>query len=340
MLQIDNHTPFIADLVPCSDVHGRDYAVIIIKGTFNTNALNQPITLAEEQLPLNYADEYYAKPGQSSIKYGSDLALNKQETDVITVGNAYAPNGKKVVALDVVFVINDKSKTVRVFGDRVWQKEVTSWKISAPNPFEIMPLVYENAYGGKSPEQNDNKPEEVDCFDQNPVGKGYLGENGKPFTGMLLPNIEDLAELINNPYQQPKPAGFGVISRDWQPRLSLAGTYDEAWQEQRMPLEPLDFNPLFYNCANPNFTLKSVLKAGDQFSISNVTPDGNFNFVIPNDQILVSVVMQGNETTYVAKLDTLVIEPDEKRISFTWRVAVPCTRKLLYIDNIAIKRHT
>jgi len=339
LLQINNHTPFVADLTPYSDVHGRDYAVIIIKGTFKTSALNEPLTLAEEQLPLFYADEFYGEPGKSSVRYPSDLAPNKKSTDVIMLGSAYAPRGQVATCVDITFTINNNSNIVRVIGDRHWQKELSSWTISPPQPFEYMPLVYENSFGGKSPSQP-NEQDTLECYEQNPFGKGYIAKKAKPFQGMALPNIENPNELISSPLQQPEPVGFGVISRDWQPRLSLAGTYDEAWQTERMPLEPLDFNPLFYNSAHPNFMFDSALKAGDSFSISNVTPDGGYGFKIPNDQLLVSVSMQSKETTYLAKLDTVVIEPDEDRVLLTWRVAVPCTRKLLLIDHVTIKRHS
>jgi hypothetical protein len=337
LLQINNHTPFVASLYPCSDIHGRDYAVVIIKGTFTSSSLNHALAVAENQLPIFYADEFYGEAGKSSIKFGSDLALNKKATDIVMLGNAYAPNGAATTCVDITFTINEKSNTVRVIGDRHWQKNLSSWTMSAPKPFEVMPLVYENAFGGKSP-NNANNPEEVNCFDQNPVGKGYLAKGGKPYIGMLLPNIEDPTNLINTPFQQPKPAGFGVIARDWQPRLSLAGTYDEAWQTQRMPLDPLDFNPQFFNSAHPNFILNTRLKEGDTFSITNVTPQGSYGFKIPRDQLLVTVAMQTNETTYLATLDTVVIEPDENSVSLTWRVTIPCTRKLLYIDSVTIKR--
>lgn len=39
-----------------------------------------------------------------------------------------------------------------------------------------------------------------------------------------------------------QPAGFGCISRTWLPRLPLAGTYDQAWLENRHPGLPDDFN--------------------------------------------------------------------------------------------------
>ncbi len=338
MLQINNNTPFEAELTPCSDVHGRDYAVVIIKGTFNASCLNESLIISPEQLPVLYADDFYGEPGKSSVKFPSDLALYKKMPDVITLGCAYAPKGQTATCVDVTFAINDKFKTLRVIGDRHWQKGLSSWVISPPKPFEFIPLVYENAFGGESPVTSDEQ-NEVRCYELNPTGKGYVAKNAKPFNGMLLPNIEDPNELISSPFQQPTPAGCGAISRDWQPRLSFAGTYDEAWQVDRMPLEPLDFNPLFYNSAHPNFMINTELKAGDTFSISNVTPEGDYGFKVPSDQILVSVSMQSKETTYLAKLDTVVIEPDANRVSLTWRVAVPCTRKLLLIDHITIDRH-
>ena len=101
MLQINNHTPFCAELHPYEDVHGRDYAIVIIKGTFNPCENSLGLTLADEQVAVQHADEFYAEPGQSSIKYGTDLALAKQATDVVMLGHGYAPNGQAVGQFDV-----------------------------------------------------------------------------------------------------------------------------------------------------------------------------------------------------------------------------------------------
>lgn len=337
MLQINNNTPFIAELHPFSDVHGRDYAVALVKGSFLVDPKSNTLVVSEQQVEVKYADEFYAEPGKSSIKYPSDISLVKGATDVLLIGHAYAPNEQAVRALEITLSIDSFTKTVRILGDRVWQKSHSSWQATLPREFTQIPLCYENAFGGTFTVDSDPDSEEV--YDQNPFGKGFITEDNKHFEGMALPNIEDPRCLLNDPYKKLKPAGFGAIGRDWQPRLALAGTYDKEWQEQRMPLLPLDFNPQFFSCAHPDLRIQPLLKGGEFVSISNVckTTD-RFAFNIPTDKIIITASIRKQESTYVAQMDTLLIEPDENRVVVTWRVAIPCTRKFLYIDSITIKR--
>jgi len=42
---------------------------------------------------------------------------------------------------------------------------------------------------------------------------------------------------------------FGPIGRHCKPRVQLAGTYDDSWTEDRMPLLPDDFQERFHNAA-------------------------------------------------------------------------------------------
>lgn len=340
MLQINNNTPFSVELHPCSDIYGRDYAVIVIKATYQIDYSKSQLVIANEQAPIQHADHFYNEPGQSSVKYPSDISLVKQATDVLVIGHAYVPNQHAARVLDITLSIDNFKKTIRIFGDRVWQKDLANWTMSVPTEFTIMPLCYENSYGGKSPNINQNMaPESVEAYRYNPFGKGFVGNKDKPYEGMPLPNIEDPSCLLMTPFQHPTPAGFGAIARDWEPRLAFSGTYDEQWQAERMPLLPLDFHPVFFNSAHPELMIQPLLKGGEQVSINNMSPTmGDYSFIVPNIKLSVAVSIRKQEKTFIAQMDTLLIEPDENRVIVTYRVAVPCTRKLLYIDSITVNR--
>ncbi len=339
MLQVNNYTPFVAELHPYEDLHGRDYAVVIIKGTFNPCDNRLELTLAEEQIPVQHADEYAGEPGKSSIKYGTDLALVKKAADIILNGHGYSPDGRPVEMFDVSLSVGDHSNVIRVLGDRQWQRDGLGWQISQPKKIERMPLIYENAYGGIEPYSSNQKQIEKPDFEQlNPVGKGFFPKKGKPVDQLLLPNLENPFELIQDLTSRPKPIGFGVLARDWQPRLALAGTYDEVWQEQRMPLLPLDFDPLFFNGAHPNLRISPSIQGNELVTVKNATESGNLSFQLPNQQLMVTASIRNKKTDFVAQLDTLVIEPDENRLMLTWRAVIACKRKFLYLDSITVKR--
>lgn len=338
MLQINNHTPFFAELHPYEDIHGRDYAIVIIKGTFNPCDSSLGLTLADEQVAIQHEDEYYGEPGQSSIKYGTDLALVKKATDVVMLGHGYAPEGHATSQFDVSLAVGDTQQTVRVFGDRHWYKEGLAWRISRPESIRKLPLNYENAFGGSDPMAEQQGSGECEYEQFNPIGKGFIPKKGSPVEGLNLPNLENPNELIRETDSRPKPVGFGVISRDWQPRLGLAGRYDDEWQAQRMPLLPLDFDPQFFNGAHPNLCISPELRGDELVTVNNATESGLLSFQLPNQQLVVTASMRMQQADFIAKLDTIVIEPDENRVMLTWRAVIPTKRKFLYLNSVTIKR--
>ncbi len=338
MLQVNNHTPFSVELHPYEDVYGRDYAVVIIKATFNPCDNSLGLTLSDEQVAVQHADEFFAEPGKSSIKYGTDLAPVKKATDVILLGHGYAPGGRAVSQFDVCLTVGELQQSIRVFGDRNWYKDGLLWRISQPENIQRLPLIYENAFGGSDPRAEQQATGELEFEPANPIGKGFIPHKQKPVEGLALANLEYPNALIQDIESRPKPAGFGVIARDWQPRLGLAGSYDEIWQKQRMPLLPLDFDPQFFNGAHPDLCVSPALRGDELVTVNNATESGVLSFQLPNQQLEVTAKIRGKQADFVAQFDTMVIEPDENRVMLTWRVAIPCKRKFLYLESVTVKR--
>src|SRR5438128_2712646 len=108
-----NTTGMQAELSVAMDKEGRDYCVVVVKGTFTVDNHGRPI-LAEKQEPLVYADVYYGDPAATSIKYECDFARFKPYADVIVNGHAYSPTGEPVKEVDVVLEIGAIKKHVRV----------------------------------------------------------------------------------------------------------------------------------------------------------------------------------------------------------------------------------
>ena len=107
---------------------------------------------------------------------------------------------------------------------------------------------YERAFGGT--DRSRVKDGILESEPRNPAGTGFLGKKtALPIDGVKLPNLEDPKDLISSSRSRPKPMGFGPLAPDWEPRRSFVGTYDEAWQKNRAPYLPNDFNPRFFNAA-------------------------------------------------------------------------------------------
>ena len=329
MLQLKNSTPFQGTIMLLPDPDGIDSLFTVVKATFTL--AEKPVP-AEEQMPVAVEQEFNGEPDQSSIKSPSDVSLMKPGTDVLLIGNAYAPRSRAATWMDVGLSIGSLKKTVRVFGDRVWKtgtKEL-SYSISEPEPFETMPLVWERAFGGI---EKTVKPARAE--NRNLVGTGFRSsEIHESIAGVRLPNLEDPATPISAWNQRPKPAGFAPICAHWEPRRSYAGTYDEEWQRHRAPYLPKDFDTRFLQLAPPGLIAPGYLKGGEPVELRGVTRAGIMRFRLPQAKLKVTYRLDGSPQERPAQLDTVLIEPDQSRFSLTWRSVLQCDKKALRIREV------
>ncbi|MDH5445576.1 MAG: DUF2169 domain-containing protein [Gammaproteobacteria bacterium] len=337
MLEVINHTPLESRLFPSLDVSGYDYATIVMKGNFTISDASKNLVFNEEPAEIFEADVYFGETNESSVRYESDTSMYKRRSDIVINGHAYAPAGRKVSSVDAIVKVANKQKTCRVTGDRYWEKStrsVMSWNMSQPQTFEKMPIVYERAFGGIDLETLDTDSPEFSPH--NPIGTGFLGDKSKQIEGIVIPNIEDPRYLISDYKDKPPVSGFGFISRSWQPRMALAGTYDDKWMQERNPLLPLDFNDNYFNGAHPDLICDGVLQGGEAVSLANLSENGLMEFNLPvwNEKVVVSI--KGKKQEFKPSLDTVVIEPDIRNVMITWRVTVPCYKQFLYLDSVKI----
>jgi hypothetical protein len=260
VLQLKNPTGLAAAIFLSPDPDGVDTLYAVVKGTFalapGLDGAEPP--LAPEQVPVALAPEYGGDPLASSLRVPSDVSLVKPATDVLLVGHAYAPHGRATTCVDVSLAAGSLRKTVRVVGDRVWLRSGLGPVASEPAPFTAMPLVWERAFGGTDVVGGVPHAEA-----RNPVGAGYREPDGtRPLDLLPLPNLEDPASPVTSPALGPTPACFAPISEHWAPRRHHAGTYDEAWQRQRAPYLPADFDPRFFQLAPPDQIAPGYSPAG------------------------------------------------------------------------------
>jgi len=334
MLEIANHTPFAAAIAPSMDKNGVDWANVSVKGTFDLGGATPP-PISEEQVPIWEGDQHWADPALTGIRYASDLGPAKTGTDVALLGHAY-PKGVRGIAVDVGLQVGTLRKAVRVFGDRRWVNAALSWVPSKPIEFERMPLVWERAFGGRDESHPDKAKHAFEA--RNPVGTGFVESGAKErLDGLALPNLEDINQLITGWKSRPPPACFGFIGPSWLPRSKLTGTYDEAWQKNRLPHLPKDFDERFHNAAIPELIARPHLVGGERVSVVGATPQGHLAFELPRVRLRVTAFIRGKESTLSPVLDMVVIEPDERRVSLTWRAAFSCPRQFLQIQAVVVR---
>ncbi len=313
-MQLVNLTPFAAERFCLVDAAGAETLVVVVKGTYACGK-GGALEPAEGQSPVVMADEYYGEAGRSSVRLASDVSLAKGGTDVVLHGHACAPAGGATTA-DVSLSVGSLSKAVRVTGDRQWERRWGALRASPPQPFERVPLVYERAFGG-----TDDSPEAgPESEPTNPVGAGFRGrKSALPAEGARLPNVEDPARPMSRPDDRPPPAGFGFVAPNWQPRLSYAGTYDDAWQRDRMPLVPADFKARFYSAATTGLFAEGHLRGGEPFEVVNAGRPGPWTGTLPTQGVEFVIDFPDNFEVVPMAIDTVLIDADNRRVELTWK---------------------
>jgi hypothetical protein len=310
-----NLTPFAVDGLFVADMDGRPLIVPIVRGTYAICDARR-LPLANEQITINMAGKHWGQPERSSYKYEPETAFTKLSTDVVLIGHAY-PTREGETEVNVTLRVGELEKTVRVIGDRFWEKFLGITTSTPPQPFEKMPLIYERAFGGWDSAEPDPMTSQFEP--RNPVGVGFKRTAFEP--GMPLPNLEDPKRPLNFYGDTPPPAGFGFISPHWLPRAKYAGTYDEAWQMNRAPLLPVDFDLRFFNAASPGLIASEYLKGNELVEVTNASPGGRIAFRLPGIRPpKIRVQLRGRPDAHLeTNLDTVIINTDENLLLMLWR---------------------
>ena len=154
--------------------------------------------------------------------------------------------------------------------------------------------------------------------------------------GERLPNLEDPRDLISSAGDRPTPACFGYVAPGWEPRLSFAGTYDEAWQSQRAPFLPFDFDSRFFNAASADLVWDGYLTGGEPVELVNLSPRGPLRFHLPVCRIDCNGRVGGRSFALQLNIETVLFEPDESRVSILWRGAHPCGKHSLAVEEVEL----
>ncbi|CAM2010077.1 DUF2169 family type VI secretion system accessory protein [Acanthopleuribacter pedis] len=335
-MKLVNDSPFTCDRLVYGDGSGRDRLLVIVKAVFAVGE-DQTLRPLAEQPALRGADTFYDEVGTSSIQWETEMVPAKPATDVVLLGTAQAKDQALVQHLDVSLKIGPLTKRVSVFGDRVWEDHLTGATPGPITPFREMPLIYERAFGGRD-ESNENQTY-WEAERRNPVGVGFRAKHSaQPVAGSPLPNIEDPTALIRHAGDRPPPAGFGFISRDWSPRLDHAGTYDAAWQEQRAPLLPQDFDPRFHNAAHPDLIAPDRLRGDEDVAVHNVLASGlPWKFQLPDVRPKGAVQITGGDEPLDLQLDTVVLDADQQQVTQVWRGELDIHNRLYQVKEIRVE---
>ncbi len=215
-----------------------------------------------------------------------DEGIPKDRGELLVVGSCHAPEGKPVTSRRISVRVGAVAKTLDVFGDRVWVRDLGFRRKGEPAPFVVMPVDWAHAFGGPG-------------YGPNPVGKGFADPSGE---GPLpVPNIEDPQEPFSSPEDRPKPAGFGPLEILWTPRFSRAGRYRSGEIGIDPPALPENADWTLYNQAPSDQWLPGVWEGGESFRIDGLQPGGGLREGRLSRTVLRSLVTRkGGESLLVA----------------------------------------
>ena len=315
------------------DLEGREVVVVAIKATYALTPEGGDLELAAEQAELVKADEFTGDPGLSATLHETDFSAHKPQCDVIVNGSAHAPGGKPARKVTVGLRVGPIHKRFEVIGDRVWEARMIGAGASDPKPFRTLPISYDRAYGGA----DTGKDDEVQTYAENPIGVGYYPlSDGKKLAGRALANTQEIGKDADGRKARVRPMSFSPIGRNFASRVPFAGTYDEPYFEERLPLLPKDFDDRYFQCA-PEDQQMPYPRGGETVELENLTPAGRTRFRIPSCELPVLVVLKDQPAVQLDPvIDTLVIEPDLQRVMVTWRASLPMRRDVFDVARTVI----
>jgi hypothetical protein len=315
------------------DPSGRESLVVVVKGTFRLPDHGEQPELSQEQTSLVDSDQFTGEPGFSAPLYECDYAPVKPRCDVLLNGSAYAPPGRTARRVTVSLRVGSLHKSFDVVGDRHWVGAVVGVVASSSEPFRSMPVSYDRAFGGIDAAHPD--PARHRYHERNHAGVGFHHNMEREFIdGTPLPNTEESGHSVVAPRGNYRPMAFGSIARAWQPRVKLAGTYDQNWLDNIFPFLPPDFDNRYYQAA-PEDQQIDYPHGGEEVILENLTPSGYLGFRLPTLSVPVVYYRRGAEHHEDrAVIDTILLEPDLSRFSITWRSSLLLRRNMFEVEQV------
>lgn len=341
--------PWLSHLVPGNAPDGSPILSVLGKRTYRFENGKAARIDEDEQIPFIEADEFWGQgnPATDAARLESDLVAYKPMTDVILIGKAHVPGGRKTSHLDIGLQAGETRKIARVFGDRKVYVTASGLAFSDPEPFSEMPLDHSRAYGGSDVKSDDGV---TYVYPRNPVGKGFLvKDHPAAVQDLVLPNLEHPQRLLTPQTlalrkfeswkNAPEPWAFGYQNKNFHPRYTLSGLAPDQWAQAETDRQrnlakapevgakgapipagtPPMLNPQFFNGASKGLALPT-LRGNEAFKLAHLDPAfPQFAFSLPGTRPTAWLdVGEGPEDMAMA-LHTVVIYKETNQVTLVWR---------------------
>ena len=103
-----------------------------------------------------------------------------------------------------------------------------------------------------------------------------------------------------------------------------------------MPWWPKDFDYGYFQAA-PFDQQIPYPRGGEEVALAHLTPEGITRFTLPTIEMPVLFIpFRGDDRELKAQIDTVLIEPEDRRIMLTWRATLPLVRNCFELKRVIV----
>jgi hypothetical protein len=304
----------------------------------------------------------------------TDIIPVKLDTDLIVMASAVAPRGG-VPKMTASIELGESRWPFLIHGDRrCLYRGRGQVDFSAPEPFERMPLRYEQAYGGADPTVPVSPPQSLaesflphpGIYPRNAAGRGYVvNDNREHIDGLLLPNVEHPDDpltprrLINGSAERwwlaPCPWSCDWFAPEWFPRGVFGGALPEHLPDddsqlaevrsgflapglrRRMQETPLDqvLHPRAFDAASPAMVVP-FMKGDEALRFRGMTASGDWVVRLPGKPPRVLLRFRRRARELQPVLNRVLVSLEEMGVYLVWHAAWPAPEDLV---SFAARNH-
>jgi hypothetical protein len=330
-MDLENRTPAPARVFLFADDEPmRRRGMVVAKATLRIGEAGEVTLDRDDPLPILRADQQT----ELGLLPRDDLPLPGDDFQVITLGQARAPEGASVPSMRVELAVGEVRRQLWVYGDRWWQQDGTPTR---PQPFSAMPLTWERAFGGTCEVELDREAPLDVAWPLNPQGRGF--DPGPAADGLArqlgapeayprvpgprpLPNVEHPQAPIEHPEDTPLPAGWATLplgSGIWA--LKAMGVDPAAAMTpgsgQQLPGEHTPGPARMYR-AHPDWVIPQP-PAMAAVELVGLTPEGWLSFRLPRLRVLADYCLGGRHGTRELRPRVLLLLPEERRLALIYQ---------------------
>jgi len=339
-----------------ADANGRQIVSVHAKLTYRLLPSGE-CSLAEDQQPfLNMRGD---EPDDGLVHPEMDLVPQKAATDLIVIASAHSPRGRATTRMLASLACGPVERRFLVSGPRrCLYRGRGSWRFSESQPFETMPLRFENAYGGCDPHAPAPAPKNLlemmrphpGMYPRNPAGRGYVvTETHELLDGLVLPSVENPEDpltperlVTGSPahwWRQPLPWSCDWFHPTWYPRCLHFGGLPDLPDDDSMveevrrgyvpPGQNARFaragiseivNPQFGDAAAPGLVLP-FLRGHEAIRLRGMTPEGELVVRLPGERPRFQVRVGGKLLDLAPVVNRVLVSVEEMGLYIVWHAA-------------------